>query len=707
MKKLNYIVIAILLFSLSGEVYSQEITKFSQLGTLLPTPNSFRTASGAPGKDYWQQKVDYKIEIKLVDEEQRIYGNQVITYHNQSPDPLNYLWIQLDQNRRSLDSDSYAIQKGNTSSGLSMSALRNLHPTFDGGFKIEQVKTVSGNNIPYTINKTMMRVDLPKELKPGETFEFKLKWWYNINERAKVSGRSGFEYFPKDDNRLYIIAQFYPRLAAYNDYEGWQNKQYLGRGEFALTFGDFDVKLTVPSDFVVSSTGELQNPKEVLTKTQMKRLEEAHNSTEKPVLIITQEEAEKNEISRKQNYKTWHFKAEKVRDFAFAASRKFIWDAQAVKFNDRTVMAMSFYPKEGNPLWGDYSTKAVVHTIKTYSKFTFDYPYPVAQSIHAANIGMEYPMICFNHGRPLSNGKYSNYLRNSMISVIIHEVGHNYFPMIVNSDERQWAWMDEGLNTFVQYLAEQEFEENYPSWTGKPTQIVGYMRGNRDRISPIMTNSESIHQYGYNAYYKPATALNILRETVMGRELFDKAFKEYSTRWMFKSPTPADFFRTMEDASAVDLDWFWRAWFYTTENVDISVDDVEVFNITSKKAKESEVVNNSELKNAYKVKYMKKSRFEKYYAHRFEDIPNFDIEKYYYTKIKFSNKGGIVMPIIVKFEYEDGTSEIKRIPVEIWLKTNDKTSKTFVSEKRPVNVILDPNKETADVNRSNNKWPNE
>jgi len=706
MKQLAFITF-IIFISLSGEVFSQQSDdKFEQLGTLLPTPNGFRTASGAPGKDYWQQKVDYKIDVKLVDQEQRIYGTQTITYHNLSSDPLTYLWIQLDQNKRELDSDTYKIEKGNTSDGLSMSGIQELHQTFDGGFHIEEVKTLKNDNLPYTINKTMMRIDLPATLKPGEDFSFKLKWWYNINNRATDEGRSGYEYFPKDDNRLYIIAQFYPRLASYNDYQGWQNKQYLGRGEFALSFGDFEVNLTMPSDFIVSSTGELQNPKEVLTTTQMERLENAKLSTDKPVLIVTQDEAFKNEPSRKQDYKTWKFKAQNVRDFAFATSRKFIWDAQAVKFGDRTVMAMSFYPKEGNPLWGEYSTKAVVHTLKSYSKYTFDYPYPVAQSIHADNIGMEYPMICFNHGRPLENGNYSEYIKNSMISVIIHEVGHNYFPMIVNSDERQWAWMDEGINTFLQYLAEQEWQSGYPSWTGKPSQIVSYMKGDKKQISPIMTNSESIKQYGYTAYYMPATALNILRETIMGHELFDKAFKTYATRWMFKQPTPADFFRTMEDASAVDLDWFWRAWFYTIDNVEISVDKVSIYCINEKgDTDDDKTIAVNEDKN-YKIINLSKKRFDNHYAQSLSHIKDFDITKYYYVKMSFSNNGGIVMPIIVQFDYDDGTSEIKRIPAEIWLKTPDKVSKIFVCEKKVINIQLDPLKETADVDRNNNYWPN-
>ncbi len=694
------ILVLILTFNIGKAQNLQTQSRFTQLETLLPTPNSYRTASGAPGKEYWQQKVDYKLDIKLNDLEQRIYGEEIITYHNFSPDNLTYFWIQLEQNKRAIDSDVYKITPSATANDMIASELPDLHPVFDGGFKILEVKMLDGKDLPYVINETMMRIDLPNVLKSGEKFSLKIKWWYNVNDREKIDERSGYEYFAKDDNRLYVIAQFYPRLAVYNDYAGWQNKQFIGQGEFTLGFGDFEFQLTAPSDFVVSATGELQNSEQVLSKTQIERLAQAKKSFDKPILIINEQEAKKNEVSRKEDVKTWHFKAQNVRDFAFAASRKFIWDAQAVEMGNKTVMAMSFYPKEGNPLWEEFSTRAVAHTLKVYSRFTFEYPYPVAQSIHAANIGMEYPMICFNGGRPLENGKYSSYIKNNMLSVIIHEVGHNYFPMIVNSDERQWTWMDEGLNTFIQYLTEQEWEAGYPSWAGDPSQIVSYMRYDKKYLSPIMTNSESIKDFGYNAYYKPATALNILRETIMGHELFDKAFKEYAQRWMFKQPTPADFFRTMEDASAVDLDWFWRGWFYSTDNVEISINQVHIFKIGKPKTEKE-----NEDKN-YQINYLEKREFDYYLKYYFSDVKDFDIEKNYYVKISFSNNGGLVMPLIVKLTFADGTSEIQRIPVEIWLKDEDNVTKTFVCTKKVINIVLDPNGETADVNTKNNHWPN-
>ena len=548
----------ILLVACSVVTFGQN--KFAQLGTDLPTPNVYRTASGAPGHAYYQQKADYEIDVRIDDKTQRIDGKETITYTNNSPDALSYLWIQLDQNMRAQDSDTKKIRQMNLEEGASYDDIKGLHNDFDGGFKLMKVTDAAGKDIPYTVVKTMMRVDIPAPLNSGESYSMKIEYWYNINDRMQIGGRSGYEYFEDEDNYLYTIAQFFPRMCVYNEVEGWQNKQFLGRGEFTLPFGDYKVNITVPDDHVVGSTGTLQNEKDILTAKQMERLKQARIAS-KPVMIVNPKEAEKAEKGKPKGEKTWTFHAENVRDFAFASSRKFIWDAMGVDIAGKNILCMSFYPKEGNPLWEQYSTEVVAHTIRTYSKFTIPYQYPVAISVHTNRIGMEYPMICFNGGRPEEDGTYSEGTKYGMLGVIIHEVGHNFFPMIINSDERQWTWMDEGLNTFVQYLTEVEWDPNYPSRRGNPTKIVDYMKGDPGNISPIMTNSESIFQFGNNAYGKPATALNILRETILGRELFDFAFKTYAERWAYKHPTPADFFRTMEDASGVDLDWFWRGWF--------------------------------------------------------------------------------------------------------------------------------------------------
>ena len=713
--------------------------KFKQLKDELATPNLFRTASGAPGKDYYQQKVDYVMDIELDDKNKKIYGQEEITYTNNSPDDLSYLWIQLDQNIRKKDAPALEKNGEGAEPILRVETFVNtfFKEPFDGGFNIEWVKDASGIPLRYTVNMTMMRVDLLEPLKSGDQFKFSIKWWYNINNHIENRARSGYEYFPKDDNRAYVIAQFFPRLAVYNDVEGWQNHQFWGNGEFALNFGDYTVRLTVPADHVVEATGALQNPKEVLSKEEYKRYREAQTSYDKPLLIVTQEEAEEREKSFSEKKKTWEFKAKNVRDFGFATSRKFIWEMMAVKLGGKNVMAVSLYPKEGNPLWEEYSTKAIVQTLKTYSHHTFDYPYPKAVSVNAKNQGMEYPMICWNYGRPDEDGSYSDSVKFGMISVIIHEIGHNFFPMIVNSDERQWGWMDEGLDTFMQYLSEQAFGkthpisiaglENYPSRRGAPKAIVNYMSGDQSFLAPIMSNPENVYQLGPNAYGKPATALNILRETVMGRELFDHAFKTYAQRWMFKHPTPADFFRTMEDASAVDLDWFWRGWFYTTDFVDMGVKEVKQFFVSDEPSNEVKemlknygmtqadlppvvftmVEDNEDFKSEYKSgSPVNHSQELKSYME--ENVSDSDssmkIPKTFY-EIVFEKPGGLVMPLIVEYTYADGTTERVEYPVQVWRKNDNEMKKVIATDKKIVGIKVDPDQETADVDLSNNSWP--
>jgi len=713
--------------------------RFEQLQSSLRSPNVYRTASGAPGHMYWQQKADHEIVVELNDENQSIKGWQKVSYHNYSPDPLSYLWIQLDQNERAKDSNTPKVAESKISQNMSMTQLEGiLWHDQDLGYKILSVKDLSGKDIPVTINKTMMRVNLPEPLKPGSKIEFTMDWTFNIHDRMSfIGGRPGYEYFEKDGNYLYTMAEWFPRMAVYSDFQGWQNKQFMGKGEFALTFGDYKVKITVPADHMVGATGVLQNPESVLNSVELKRWEEAKKSYDKPVIIRNQSEAEKLEKTRAKDKKTWIYHAENVRDFAWTSSRKLIWDAMAVKQRNRDVMAMSYYGKEGNPLWEQYSTKVVAHTIKSYGAKTFDYPYPVAISVEASN-GMEYPMICFNYGRPDADGTYTDAVKYGMISVIIHEVGHNFFPMIVNSDERQWTWMDEGLNTFMQFMAEQEWDRNYPSRRGPAHKIVPYMRSEKHLLEPIMTNSENIIQFGPNAYAKPATALNILRETIIGRELFDYAFRQYAQRWMFKHPTPDDFFRTMEDASAVDLDWFWRGWFFKTEPVDISLESVSWFKLDNRspaekkteakkvfEREESYISKNNNLKDNPKTIVEADPSTRDFYNsyNPFSVTP--DDEKAYsdfiaklspkemellnsnlnFYELKFKNIGGQVMPLIIQFNFTDGSSEIERIPAEIWRLNESEVSKVFAKNKEVKSIVLDPLRETADIDEENNYLP--
>ncbi len=691
--------------------------KFKQLKDELATPNAYHTASGKPGPLYTQQKVDYTMDIILDDENQRLYGNEAIVYHNNSQDTLEYLWIQLEQNKRALDSKSPDIEGDGVSAYYEPISYSEefLKTPFDGGFKLQEVKDSKGKDLKYTVNRTMMRLELPKPLKTGDKFEFSIKWWYNINEHTVDRARSGFEHFKEDGNNLYVIAQFFPRLAVYNNVEGWQNMQFWGRSEFALEFGDYKVNITAPADHVLNATGVLTNAKKVLSTLQYERFNKAKKSFDNPVFIVTQEEAEAAEKQFSKATKTWSFDAKSVRDFAFASSRKFIWDAMAVDINSKTVMAYSLYPKEGNPLWEEFSTKVVAHTLKTYSKFTFDYPYHKAISVHSKRQGMEYPQICWNYGRPNKDGTYSKRVRDGMIGVITHEIGHNFFPMIVNSDERQWTWMDEGLNSFLETLTELEFESDFN--TGNlPKDIVNYMADDQDYLSPIMTQGDNVHQFGPNAYTKPAAGLYMLRETIMGHELFDYAFQTYSKRWMFKHPTPEDFFRTMEDASAVDLDWFWRGWFYTTDYSDIGVKEVKSYRLTNKptqKMLDLAKKYNVDMANVPPLVYLSDEPITEGEPESISEIK--ELESYikeaevdapaYYYEVTFNKPGGLVLPIIAEYTYEDGSKERKVYPAQIWRKNNKEVSKLVTSNKKLVSIQVDPDLETADIDTSNNSWP--
>ena len=734
------IVIAISAISfIQGQPPTYEEDPFRQIHELLPSPNESRLASGAPGPKYWQQRVDYNIQVQLDDEKQRLVGSEKINYRNNSPHELKYLWVQLDQNRFAHGSDESLTKEAPGLDNMSFQRLRSqlYRETFQGGHKIKSVSNQKGKPIKHEIVGTMMRIDLDDPMTSGSNFIFQIDWEYNIIDADLNRARSGYEFFKKDKNYIYELAQWFPRMAAYTDYTGWQNKQFLGSGEFALEFGNYTVEITTPADHIVAATGELQNPKNVMTTEQINRWNKAKSSGA-ITFIVNPEEAEKNQTKDEKvnNKKTWVFKAKNVRDFAWASSRKFIWDAKYHEFSKgKKAWAMSYYPIEAEPLWSKYSTESVAHTLDVYSKFTFDYPYPVAISVNGPVFGMEYPMICFNGPRPEEDGTYSESTKNALIGVVIHEVGHNWFPMIVNSDERQWTWMDEGLNTFLQFLAQAEWQQKWSSGRGKPKSITSYMASSKQR--PIMTNSESIHQFGNNAYSKPAAALNVLRETVMGRKLFDFAFKEYSTRWMFKRPEPADFFRTMEDASSKDLDWFWRGWFYTTKNVDIGVKSLRLFEIDTKdpdiekplKKQKREDLDAKDLidernKSISKAVDRNRNLLDFYNKYDPLDITKSDRREYnewlkdlepeelkllslrkkFYV-VELENIGGLVSPVILEISFKDGKNKRVRIPAEIWKRNNGSVNKLIISQKEITQIEVDPMLETADTDRQNNFWP--
>jgi len=763
--------------NLKNNPTSNHGNKFEQLGTILPDANGYRTASGAPGNQYWQQKADYKIFARLDEKKRWLYGEETITYHNQSPDVLQYLWLQLDENEHNPTNESNHFNGSEKYTPITPGQLEGLDVTSrlaGYGVNIESVTDAAGKPLHFVINMTMMRVDLPKGLNPKEKYVFKVKWNYKIPERMKIGGRGGYEHFADNNNCLFTISQWYPRMCVYSDYQGWNHKQFTGRGEFSLVFGDFDVTMQVPADHVIAATGECQNYKDVLTTDQYSRWMMAQKSSE-PIEIVTLSEAKNRETNKDTvSTKLWRYKATNVRDFAWGSSRKFVWDAMPTLVEGKKIMSMSYYPKESYHLYRKYSTKVVDHTIKTYSKYTIPYQYPVAISVEASS-GMEYPMICFNYGRTDDLGNYNERTKYGMIGVIIHEVGHNFFPMIINSDERNWSWMDEGLNTFVQFLTEQEFDNNYPSQRGPAHKIVPYMQLPKDRLEPIMTNSENIIEFGPNAYAKPATALNILRETVMGRELFDFAFKEYCTRWAYKHPAPADFFRTMEDASGIDLDWFWRAWFYDIEPVDISLDSVTAYRVFAtlsvtpkwdtiransgrtqgmgngqgKNRRTGPAINKGEFQHVSKLRNKasgmafavdKDTTLRDFYYYYnaekdtfgtwakeqlaakaktgepqlidrnkdLEIVPTTEAKEFtdnFYYELTFSNKGGTVMPIIIQWNFTDGSSEVDYLSAYIWRKNEYKVTKNFVKRKEVASIVVDPFKETADIDESNQTWP--
>ncbi len=723
--------------------------RFEQLGTILPTPNEYRTASGAPGPKYWQQRCDYDIVCELDEKDLRLNGKETLTYFNNSPDQLTYLWIQLDENQHSKNDNSGYQSSSTMQQRYGEGSFAAEDKTDKFGDKIVKITDANGKDLKYTINKTMMRVELPTVLKPGQQFIFKIDWYYYIPDRMTLGGRGGYEYFAEDGNYLFTMTQWYPRLCVYSDFQGWQNHQFVGSGEFALTFGNFKVSMTVPSDHVVMGTGQCQNYAAVLSPAQLNRWNKAQKAKD-VTEVVTLAEATAREKAKSNSKKTWIFKADMVRDFAWGSSRKFVWDAMPINVEGKKVMCMSAYGKEAYNLYRKFSTKAVAHTIRTYSHFTIPYPYPVAQSLEAAN-GMEYPMICFNFGRCEKDGTYSEGTKNGMLGVVIHEVGHNFFPMIINSDERQWTWMDEGLNSYCEYLAEELWDNKFPVSKGPAYKIVDYMKLPKDQLEPIMTNSENIAQFGPNAYSKPSTGLNILRETIIGRTNFDYAFKEYARRWAFKHPTPADLFRTMEDASGEDLDWFWRGWFYNTDPVDISLDTVKWAVLNTEAVAPRMNAGNNLIQqtlskpNLNSFEDISKIRNKEDKQIVFATDADLSLRDFYWNydrglakvdstpveitipaavidtftteqkmalagnknvyELTFSNKGGLVMPIIIEWTYKDGSKEIDRIPVQIWRKNENKVTKAFIKNQEVVSIKLDPMRETADINERNNSWP--
>ncbi len=612
------------------------------------TLSPYRTGSGAPSHLYWQNRADYVISAKIDTLEHVLSGRETITYTNNSPDTLRYVWVQLDQNLSNPKMRPRLIKQADDPTQPSLFRTSE----FDGGIEITDVEVITVQTVKkgkrvvsskktkskakFKINDTMMRIDLPEPLAPnGGMVQLEMAWSFPI----PFTGRMGREECKQ--GWVYQIAQWYPRMCVYDDISGWNTDQYLGAGEFYTEYGSFDVKLTVPANHICLATGTLQNPTEVLTPTLRERLAKAAKSDETVMIIARDEVGASFTRPKRTGELTWHYKADNVRDFAFASSAAFIWDA--AQWNG--ILAQSLYPVEGQQIWKE-STQYVRFSLKEFSEKWFPYPYNTMINVNGSVPGgMEYPMMIFCRER------YNDF---RLFAVTLHEVGHTWFPMIVQNNERRYAWLDEGLNSFICYYGEKEKYPERKARRGEGRDIVPYMRS--ETHQPLMTHPHAILNLGQNAYAKTAAALVALREVVLGEERFDMAFKEYINRWKYKHPTPEDFFRTIEDAAGEDLAWFWRGWFYTTAQLDQSVDSV----------------------------------------HTLDSLDQ------YYNRIFLVNRKEMVMPVEMEITYEDGSTERRKLPVEIWLQDNVFVAPVW-SEKKIVGVELDPDKKLPDVDLSNNK----
>jgi hypothetical protein len=637
-----------------------------------PTANEYRTGSGSPGPKYWQQQVDYLVRTSLDTASHKVTGTERITYHNNSPDQLGYLWFQLDQDIDKADSRAAAAARALPKT-INPAARRFLFPEeiTDPGYTITRVQLVDAKGKKTDAktyrNGTQLRVDLAEPLATGKVAMVEIDWSYPVPERGR-NGRGGREKLK--DGWLYEIAQWFPRAAVYDDHNGWQNVQFYGQGEFYLEFGNYDVSITVPHDHIVQATGVLVNPQEVLTATQRARLATAMAGDTAVFIVRPDEINTPGTRPAGTGPLTWHFKAEKVRDFAWSSYRGYGWDARGYRYASnpkRTIELHSAYPREAIPLWSTVSTKAIAVTMDVYGKMAFEYPYPVARNVNGPVFGMEYPMIAFCGGRPKPDGTYEKSAEYAVAGVTIHEVGHNWFPMIVASDERRWTWMDEGINSYLEYYGELAYDPNWPKagLRGPAKNLVGYMKSPAQ--VPLMTESDAIYaNFGNNGYSKPATALVLLRENVIGGEAFDRAFREYSTKWMFKHPEPSDFMRSIVGGTGEQLNWFWRGMFYTTYANDQAIGPVE--------SQDAEQLAGEKRKGEF------------------------------YHRITVEQKGGLIMPLHLGVTYDDGTSEVIKLPADIW-RNNEKTfTYGYFAKKGISQVVVDPNELFIDINPGNNTW---
>ena len=602
------------------------------------TGNSYRAASGVPGPDYWQNKTDYEIEATLDDENHTLTGKITITYTNNSPHELDFIWIHLNQNRFTEDS------RGTLTSPIG--GFRYDGDT-DGGYTISnlEAKVRRSTSNRYLIDDTRMQVFFDQPLQAnGNKATVSMNFQYKI----PVEGMDRMGRLEVQDGTIYAMAQWIPQAAVFDDVEGWNVEPYLGAGEFYYGYGDYDYKITVPWDHFVLGSGELQNPREVLSAKLRERMAKAEES-DATVFIVGPDEVNDPSIRAKQEGTlTWHFKMENTRDVAFGSSSAFIWDAAKINLpSGKTITAQSAYPAEsaGQQAWGrstEYSKASVEH----YSEMWYEYPYATALNIASHVGGMEYPGLNFCSWE--SAGA-------SLWGVTDHEFGHNWFPMIVGSNERRYAWMDEGFNTFINHYSTLAFNEGeYPSRLNRARGMTSWFNSDTREGIDTYPDATNLRNLGMTAYYKPAIGLLLLREYILGEERFDNAFKSYIRAWAYKHPQPADFFNHMENVAGENLSWFWKGWFYGTGNIDLAIDGVQSYQGN--------------------------------------------------TIVALSNKGEIPMPVVFEVTYEDDSKEIVKLPVEIWLKGNT-WNHMINSSKEVKSVELDPEKLLPDVNFSNDAWP--
>ncbi len=620
---------AAVLLALQGPVVS-DTSPFRALP--LPAPNRVRGPSGAPGPDYWQQRADYVIRATLDTAGSLLHGTERIHYENHSPDTLRFVWVQIEQSIFSKNSVTYALNQPplHFAGGA---VFDFTGKGFIGGITIERFRS-AGRALERTEYGTMMRVELPRPLAPKGTIDFDVVWHFPVPPYG--GGRMG-----RIGTRLYEMGQWYPRMVVYDDVHGWNPLPYIGAGEFYLEYGDFDVTLTLPAGFVVAATGTVQNPLVVWAPATRARLARARRSAER-VQIITKDEAVTSGAARRPGTKTWHFAARRVRDFAWAASPDYRWDASA--WNG--VLIETFYRPSAAP-WEE-ANRMAWFTIKHFSETWGMYPWPHATTVEGLVEGMEYPMLTFV---PAIEKREDQYW------VLTHEFGHEWFPMMVGSDERRYPWMDEGFNSFIDYgSAEGYFKGTAYGDTVRRELLTAYgvsaIPGNEQ---PLITNPVESRDLAWTAYQKPALMLTVLRDAVVGKETFERALREYVRRWTFKHPQPADFFRTIENVSGRNLDWFWRAWVYTTARLDQAVDSVGTAGDT--------------------------------------------------TFVFLSNRGQMVLPVTLELRYADGSSERRELPIEMWNLGSRFTSRIRTGGKAIAGVVVDPQAIYPDVDRANNRWP--